>query len=374
MAEGADPKFLHDNFIEWCGNQPVPVIEEFGIDTMRLETAPWDHFGMNGAICLLKGRDDFTSLFTFEIPPGGNSERIHHLYEDVIYVLAGHGSTVVETPGSGQHSFEWGAHSLFSIPLNAVHQHFNGSGREPARFVAFHNLPYVMNLYRNEAFIFDNPAEFPERHGRQGYFSGDGELVMLRPGRHQWETNFVADICHFELHAWEARGVGSSSIRWILSDGTLGCHTSEIVSGTYKKGHRHFGGTNVLTITGQGYSLLWCEGESDTVRIDWDHGMVVTPPDQMFHQHFNTGEVPSRYLAVQIGTVRYPLTQAKRDIWAGQVDTSVKDGGAQIEYQDQDPRIHAMWLVEMDRNGIASQMGEIFDEDGIRSTDTGEST
>ena len=31
MADGADPKFLHDNFIEWCGNQPVPVIEEFGI-------------------------------------------------------------------------------------------------------------------------------------------------------------------------------------------------------------------------------------------------------------------------------------------------------------------------------------------------------
>ena len=101
---------------------------------------------------------------------------------------------------------------------------------------------------------------------------------------------------------------------------------------------------------------------------------MYTPPFWMFHQHFNTGEVPSRYLAVQMGTVRYPLTQAKREIWSGQVDTSVKDDGAQIEYQDQDPRIHAMWLAEMDRNGIASQMGEIFDEDGIRSTDTGEST
>ena len=58
--------------------------------------------------------------------------------------------------------------------------------------------------------------------------------------------------------------------------------------------------------------------------------------------------------------------EAKRDIWAGKVDTSVKDGGAQIEYQDQDPRIHALWLAEMDANGTASGMGGLFDEAAIR--------
>ena len=53
-------------------------------------------------------------------------------------------------------------------------------------------------------------------------------------------------------------------------------------------------GTNVFTIDGDGYSLLWYEGEEDDlVRIDWDHGVVVTPPEQMFHQHFNTGNTPS---------------------------------------------------------------------------------
>ena len=126
MSQDAEPKFLHDNFLEWCGTQKVPVIEEFGINTMHIDTAPWDRFGLNGAICLLKGRDDFTALFTFEISPGGHSERIRHIYEDVVYVLSGHGSTVVEAPDGGRHSFEWGPHSLFSIPLNSSHQHFNG--------------------------------------------------------------------------------------------------------------------------------------------------------------------------------------------------------------------------------------------------------
>jgi hypothetical protein len=41
---------------------------------------------------------------------------------------------------------------------------------------------------------------------------------------------------------------------------------------------------------------------------------------------------------------------------------SVKDGGAQIEYQDQDPRIHTLWLKELGKTGVTSQMGEFFDE------------
>ena len=127
-------------------------------------------------------------------------------------------------------------------------------------------------------------------------------------------------------------------------------------------------GTNVFTIDGAGYSLLWYEGDEDNIeRVDWDHGVVVTPPEQMFHQHFNTGDTPSRYLALQFGTVRYPMTWAKKDIWSGKVDKSVEDGGAQIEYENQLPHIHKIWLDEMDRKNIPSEMGEIFDEEKTRA-------
>jgi gentisate 1,2-dioxygenase len=293
---------------------------------------------------------------------------MHHIYEEVIYVMDGHGSTQIELPNGDKHAFEWGRNSLFSVPLNAKYQHFNGSGTEPARLASVHDFPFLINLFRNEDFIFDTDRDFPERHGPNGYFQGDGQMIEIRPGRHQWETNFVADITNFELKAWAERGKGSSSLRWVLSDSTLGCHTSQIVPGTYKKAHRHTCGTNVFTIDGEGYSMLWYEGKEDEmVRVDWDHGVVVTPPEQMFHQHFNTGSTPSRYLAVQFGTVRYPMITAKLDKWTSANDLSIKEGGNQIEYEDQPANLHKIWLEEIDKNGIESEMGEIFDEDKIRA-------
>ena len=49
-------------------------------------------------------------------------------------------------------------------------------------------------------------------------------------------------------------------------------------------------------------------------------------------------------------------------------DVSIKEGGRQIEYADQDPRIHALWLREIARTGVQSRMGKYFDEDAILKT------
>lgn len=60
--------------------------------------------------------------------------------------------------------------------------------------------------------------------------------------------------------------------------------------------------------------------------------------------------------------MRYPLLKMKRDIWEVGVDKNVKEGGAQVEYEDQDPRIHEMWLKEIATNGVESSMGAFIDE------------
>ena len=42
------------------------------------------------------------------------------------------------------------------------------------------------------------------------------------------------------------------------------------------------------------------------------------------------------------------------------MDVSVKDGGRQIEYEDQDPRIHQLYVEELRRRGIEPRMDEVL--------------
>ena len=43
----------------------------------------------------------------------------------------------------------------------------------------------------------------------------------------------------------------------------------------------------------------------------------------------------------------------------------MQQGGRQIEYEDQDPRIHRKWLEALRQTGVESQMSDIFDEPRI---------
>ena len=48
---------------------------------------------------------------------------------------------------------------------------------------------------------------------------------------------------------------------------------------------------------------------------------------------------------------------------------SVQKGGRQIEFEDQDPRVHRKWLEEIKKNGVKSEMGDIFDEPALLALD-----
>jgi mannose-6-phosphate isomerase-like protein (cupin superfamily) len=352
--------FLRDPYLEWAAAEGVPIVQEFAVDLNTVDTRSWSRMGVPGAFVHLKGRGDFMSLFVIDLPPGEKSSPQRHLYEEVIYVLSGHGSTKLEIDGK-THSFEWGPSSLFALPLNVPYQHFNASGANKARLISANNLTAMMNQFYDHDFIFNNPFVFRSRVRKEEYFRGDGEMCETQRGRFMWETNFVADVASFKLEAWDRRGAKSSNMRFSLAEGILHAHTSEMPVGTYKKGHRHGPDFHVLTLKGQGYSLFWREGDQDFIRIDWKPGVVFAPVDQIFHQHFNTSPFPARYLALAVGSLRYPFTAQKRQVFLG-VDQDVKQGGAQIEYEDQDPRIHELYLKELVKNGVKSEMGDYIDE------------
>ena len=354
-----ETRFLIDSYLEWVQGEGVPVYEDFGLDLLDLELKPWARHGANGAFALVKGRGDFLETYVLEIPAGSSTTPQRHLFEEVVYVLDGRGSTAIEAPDGTRHSFEWGPKSLFALPLNARYQHFNTSGQKPARFVSTTNLPLVLKAFHNLDFIFDNPCAFPERFGPQSHFQGQGDFIPMRPGRHMWETDFVPDLSTFELQEWKARGAGGSNIMFVLADGAMHAHMSEMPVGTYKKGHRHGADFHIFPVTGHGYSLLWYEGDQDFVRVDWKHGSAYAPPDLMFHQHFNTSPEPARYLAVAFGGLRYPFSEDKRKTFMG-MDVSVKDGGRQIEYEDQDERIDQIYGEELAKHGVQSKMEAIL--------------
>jgi len=356
-AQLPDPPFLRDPYQEWVRDEAIPVVDNFGADLLRLETAPWARFGVNGAIIHLKGRGDFISVFVLEIPRGAKTSPQKHLFEQVVFILAGYGSTTIEFADGRKHSFEWGPRSLFALPPNVKYQHFNGSGAESARLSSTNNLCLLMNLFHSESFVFANAHSFEERNGPADYFAGDGRFIPAPRGRQMWETNFVPDVGSVDLLANDKRGAGSSTLAFILADGIMHAHCSSMPVGTYKKAHRHGSDYHITIVDGEGYSLFWYEGDKDLVRVDWRYGSMFAPPDQMYHQHFNTRGAPVRYMATALGNSRYPFTAKNRAGKLG-VDVSVKDGGFQIEFEDQDTRIHPMYLEVLAANGVECLMAQ----------------
>ena len=240
MDEAHGPRFLVDPYLDWTAGEGLAVYEDFCVDMHKLETKPWVRLGdkCRGAFVHLKGRGDFISVFLMDLQPSAATSRQQHLYEEVFYVLEGHGSCTVELTG-GSHTFEFGPKALFSLPLNAPYRLFNSSGKERALLASTNNFCMMLNVLRKESFIFDNPQRFPEREGGPGYLRGEGNFVPTHRNREMWETNFVADLANFELRKWNSRGAGSANILFCLADGTMHAHVSEMSVGTYKKGHRH---------------------------------------------------------------------------------------------------------------------------------------
>lgn len=342
----------------WQSSEGIPIYDTFFVGDMKtLELGRWERLGADAAFLNLEGAGDSNNCYVAEIHPAGSTKPMRHMYEELIYVLKGSGATAIWNDDGVKHRFEWQAGSLFSIPLNANFQHFNTSGQEAARYVAVITAPVVMNMFHNTDFIFNNPYSFRDRFDGEKKFDGGGELYMNNRGTYKiWETNFVPNADTHELYRRNNRGAGGSYLCFELAHSTMVAHISEFPVGTYKKAHKHGPGANVIILGGKGFSLLWQDGKWDErVKVDWLPGSIVVPPSDWFHQHFNSGNEPARYLALRWGSNRYAY-RPDNVSHEGATDTSVKDGGAQIEYADENPEVHRLFEAELKKNGAPCHM------------------
>jgi oxalate decarboxylase/phosphoglucose isomerase-like protein (cupin superfamily) len=331
----------------WVEEQGVPTLKTFFLENLNeLALGPWERKGGKGAIINLEGTGDTDDAYICELSGGGRSSPERHFYEEIVYVLEGRGAITIWQEGGPKQTFEWQAGSLFVIPFNAWFQHFNGSGDQAARYIAFTSAPLMMNLINDPEFIFNCPYVFRNRFdGEPDYFKGAGSYY----GKQIWDVNFIANIHDLSLKESEERGRGNRTTIIEIGCSALIAHMSQFSVGRYKKAHRHAAGAQIIILEGEGYSLLWPEGSAPK-RCEWKPNSVISPPDQWFHQHFNTSEGETRYLAIRWNSKKYKVF---KDI----VDRSVKEGGTQIEYEDEDPKIKRNFEAELAQRGIQSRMG-----------------
>ncbi|MBI2935076.1 MAG: cupin domain-containing protein [Chloroflexi bacterium] len=352
VLEDKDPWGGKTSYDKWVDAEEIPVIKGYYVEDLAAGGLGfWKRKGGLGAIVRMEGAEESNDCYICEIPPGASLKPQRHMFEELIYVVKGRGATTVWNEGGQSQTFEWQEGSLFSPPLNSWHQHFNGQGNEPARYMAVTTAPTVINLFHNLDFVYHNPFVFQDRFSGEGdYFSSKGNLY---PGvEHFWESNFIPDVRRFKLFPYGPRGAGGSNVKFMLSENTLITHVSEFPVGTYKKGHRHGAGAHVVIIGGVGYSLMWLEGQPK-MKVDWKVNSMFVPPERWFHQHFNTGPEPAKYLALRWGGRKFKMGKA----WGTR--ESVKTGGDQIEYEDEDPEIRALFERELAKNGLTCKMPSV---------------
>ncbi len=346
-----DPRPFYE---KWQKTEGLDVMKGMFVgDLRKVSLKPWKRKGGFGVFINLEGTGGENDAYVCEIPPGGSLLPQKHLFEEIIFILEGRGSTTVWHEGGAKQSFEWERGSLFSPPLNTWHQHFNAQGDRVSRYLAVTLAPTMMNILHNKDFIFNNPFQFVDRFGGdQDYFSSEGRLCKGPDSNIKiWETNFIPDVLKVELIEWKERGAGGSSMSFELSENSMSAHMSRFPVGTYKKAHRHQAGAHVTILSGEGYTLMWKGGDKPE-RYDWNVGSLVVPPEMWFHQHFNVGKEPAIYLALHAKLSKKHRSGLKR--WKASED--VKKGGDQIEYEDEDPMIREMFESELAKRGVQIQM------------------
>ena len=343
-----------DSYEEWKRDEGVKLHGGLYIkDLYSLELDYWPRKGVNGAVVYLDGDED-TDEHVIEIGPAGKTNPEHHMYNEVIYVLSGRGATSVWYDESKKQTFEWAEGAYFSIPMNATFQHFNGSGSEPTRMVSVTTLPGVLRKFITPDFIWNNPYVFPDRSMYKGRI---------------WETNFLPDAANMPMPEWHERGAGGTNIMLSLADNTVASHISEFPVGTYKKAHRHGPGAHLLITGGVGFALVWKnEDMSDLVKADWQRGSLYLPTqdadNEYFHQHFNVGTTPARYINMSPANSRkYAVRRGSNDISKqGEIRAmvSIKEGGIQLEYEDESRRVHEIFEEELRKHGQECRMKNLI--------------
>src|SRR6266446_4881679 len=198
-------------YLRWVRSEGLDIIGAHYVRNLRtVELKPWARRGGRGVYINHEASRTSNDCYVCEIPAGKKLEPQRQLFEEMILVLDGRGSTTVWNDEGRRITFEWKAGAMFAIPLNCEPDYFSAKGEQKG-------------------------------------------LLLV--------TNFVADAVNLPLISAKERGAGGGHIRFNMAKGSMNSHISQFPIGTYKKGHAHGPGAHVIILSGEGYSLMWPEGD-----------------------------------------------------------------------------------------------------------------
>ena len=344
----------------WINSQGIPIHRGYYVSDLRtIELGWWKERECRAAFLVLAGQEEVSEARVTEIPPGKTLPPLKFALDEIVYVAEGRGLTTVwGGEGRPKKSFEWQKHSMFLLPRNATHQLSNMQGDRAVRLLHYNYLPLAMSTIPEPEFFFNNPygnsellyGQKDELYSQAKIFSRGQNSPALSDSKKRshlnfWYGNFFPNMSSWEhLQAQTGRGAGSHVVHLRFPNSAMCGHMSVFPAQTYKKAHRHGPGVVIVIPAGKGYSIMWPEGQEKVV-IPWQEASVFVPPNRWFHQHFNAGGAPARYLAFHSprGLVGY----------AERVEDIARD---QIEYVDEDKWIRQKFEEEIAKNGLKSLM------------------
>ena len=354
----------YDTFLKQEG---VPVYyAECGVeDVTAFPRQSWPRLGGSAAFLELIGpHQSERGLFIGEISGRHVTEIQHHLYQQLILILAGRGAIQVwQREGEPRHQFEWGQGSLFAMPKNVYYRLLN-AGREPVIFLAITTAPRVMNALGDTDCVFNSAYVFDTAyHGQEDYFVATEDRRVGNRGMIAWYTNFISDVnfAHVDPHGHKVAGGNMTLYR--MADGFPSGHISEWPVGRYHKAHFHGPGAILVGLKGKGYVNLWPKeygirpwqsGFGDkTIHVEWGPNSIYSPPDGWYHQHMSTGKVPARHVACY-GAY---LTMGTQPDDVGQDwNRPTSEGGPLINYEDEDPEVRRYFEERLAEEGVECTM------------------
>ena len=329
----------------------LPVYTGYYIeDLSRLELGYWEARGSHQAFVQLEGQQGITETRVSEIPPQAVLPPVRLAFDEVVYVVAGRGATTVWRPGGQKKSFEWSDKSMFLLPRHHLHQFSNTHGSRPARLLHYNYFPLLLSASPDpDAFLGAEAAraghgvDLEQLYAEPSLRTTSDEDLVWKRRQQVWVGSFFPDMSAWDkLNANAGRGAGGRSVAMEFPGSEISCHMSMFPSRTYKKAHRHGPGRAIVIPAGEGYSVMWEEGKEKVVA-PWRPGSLITPPNRWFHQHFNVGPTPARYLAF------HPPMQF--DGHAERIEDRARD---QIEYPDEEPSVRERFEAELAMRGLSS--------------------